>query len=151
MRDVPDFIAIGGAFNVYDSKKVGKRCNDRYLDVYNNINEEIKHSWDTQWAYTRTKNGGLGIIPKINLIENIGDKNGTHAMTNAATGIKAGTINFPMCQPKFVLQNKAYDKYHYSHYIHPSMWLCLLESLKDFQKFKQLISRIIKKIRSFFH
>lgn len=146
MQDVPDFIAIGGALNVYDSKKVGKRCNDRYLEVYNNINEEIKHSWDTQWAYTRTKNGGLGIIPKINLIENIGDKNGTHAMNNAATGIKTGTINFPMCHPKFVLQNKTYDRYHYCHYIHRDRWLYLFDSLKDFQKFKQLLSSILKKI-----
>ena len=138
MRDVPDFIAIGGALNVYDSKKVGKRCNDRYLEVFNNINEEM--------AYTRTKNGGLGIIPKINLIENIGDKNGTHAMNNAATGIKTGTINFPMRHPKFVLQNKTYDRYHYSHYIHRDRWLYLFDSLKDYQKFKQLLSSVLKKI-----
>ena len=46
--------------------------NKHLLQVYNRIDKEVTHSWDTQWSYTRLKTGGLGIVPCKNLIHNIG-------------------------------------------------------------------------------
>ena len=89
---------------------------------YDSIEQEKAHSWDTQWGYTCAKNGSINIVPRVNLITNVGDGNGTHTkmIWFVSTLLMMPTKPMPeiINHPKFILRNKAYDKYHYRHHIH---------------------------------
>lgn len=120
MRDVPEFIANGGSFNTFPIKKFAKSYDKSIQYKHQHIEEEVSHSWDSQWDYTRVKNAGLGIIPRINLIEYIGFDNGTHQSDENGSYVKkALDFDHPIKHPKFVVENKEFDEYFYKHYINP--------------------------------
>ena len=148
MKDVPSFINQKIAYDVYDSRYTARRVNRRLRKVFDNIEQEVKHSWDTQWDYTRIKNNSCDIVPRINLITNIGDVDGTHTSKgSSASRLKIGEFSGPLSHPKFVVRNKRYDIYHYQHYIHPSFVKQLMRCFTNFAYFKYLIQILLKKIR----
>lgn len=147
VKDVPEFLEQGGAYNVFDYKPYVKRFNKKIKSVYQNIECEVKHSWDTQWDYVRVKNGGLGIVPRLNLIQNMGADNGTHnSVGGEAVSIKADEFKDALNHPKFVLRNKSYDDYHYKHYLCQSKIRILFGALKDWNKMKCYIKILRKKL-----
>lgn len=110
MSDYPDFKKNGGCKNIIRPYIKALSRNRWYDKVYISIEEEVKHSWDSQWAYTRTKNGYLGIVPRVNLIENIG-VNGTHLKEDDPNlKFKAGELLFPLKHPRFVCLNYKYER-----------------------------------------
>ena len=147
VKDAPKFLNEGGAFNVFDYKPYVKWFNNKILNIYQNIDKEIKHSWDTQWDYARAKNGGLGIIPRINLIQNTGAENGTHSSIGAdASSIPTEEFDKEIIHPTFVLRNKEYDDYHYKHYLRPNKLRLLISAITNKDKFRFYLALLIKKI-----
>jgi len=65
------------------------------------------NTWDIQWVYSCVKNNGLSIIPKYNLISNIGST-GTHNMDkNNLFRKKYEVVNVQnMCHPQKIYFNK---------------------------------------------
>jgi hypothetical protein len=61
-------------------------------------------TWDYQWFYTNLIHNALSITPRVNLIENIGfGPEATHTTDiDAAPGLKAGTLTFPLIHPPAV-------------------------------------------------
>ncbi len=117
MKDVPEWLSIGGYINTTASKRIGKRSNQDLQKKYNHIDYEVSHSWDTQWAYTRNKTGGLGIVPCKNLIHNIGEI-GTHSLGhNTANDLMAEELPINLRHPKFIVENKEYELFHYKNHI----------------------------------
>jgi hypothetical protein len=59
----------------------------RYWDhAFTMVKEQTIDTWDYQWTYCLWKNNGLAMIPKINLVSNIGFGNeATHTDKGAAT------------------------------------------------------------------
>ena len=59
------------------------------------------NTWDYQWVYTRLKNNSLNIIPRINLISNIGfGTDATHTTgADSRYTIPVKTIGFPLRHP----------------------------------------------------
>lgn len=126
MKDVPLFLAEGGSFNICQRKRPSIRLDRRFKKVHDMISEEVTHSWDTQWRYTRIKNGGLDIVPRINMITNIGAANGTHTSADCyarakCTDLEALELDFPLRHPHFVVCNTAYDRYHYDTFYAPTL------------------------------
>lgn len=145
IKDAPIFLKEGGAFNVYDYKPYVKRFNRKLKRVFLNIEREVKHSWDTQWDYVRAKNGGLGVVPRINLIQNTGAVNGTHnSIGGNAVSIVTEEFEGQLSHPMFVLRNKYYADYHYKHYLCQSNIRLLLNALVNRDVFKSYV-RILKK------
>ena len=72
-------------------------------------------TWDYQWMYAILVNGGLNIMPNVNLISNIGfrsDATHTTGDSKKFANMKTGnldTINHPI----FVMQNKEADDFFY--------------------------------------
>ena len=67
-------------------------------------------TWDYQWDFVCKINKGLSIIPKNNLITNIGfDKNATHTKYDRKE-LPRKSLKFPLKENKFVLANKNYSK-----------------------------------------
>lgn len=148
MKDAPIFINQKIAYDVFESHQTAKRFTRRFQKVYDNIEQEVKHSWDTQWDYARIKNSSSDIVPKINLITNIGDADGTHTSKgSSASRLLVGEFSDPIRHPKFVVRNKRYDIYHYQHYIHPSFIRQLMRCFVDFAYFKYMIQVLLKKLR----
>ena len=117
MKDVPSWLAQGGALNVLPTKKMAIRSNRHIKKIYNNIEKEVLHSWDSQWSYARLKTGGLGIVPCQNLIHNIGEF-GTHSFGHTKHNeLFAGEMPSVIRHPRFVIVNREYEIYHYKHYI----------------------------------
>lgn len=122
MSDVPFFLSDGSVQNAYDRPAQARRASKNLRRKYDNIEKEKKHSWDTQWGYACAKNGSINIVPRFNLITNVGDGNGTHTRNVwfANTHMMMPTKPMPevIRHPVFMLRNKAYDNYHYTHHIH---------------------------------
>ena len=116
MSDVPEFVAEGGAMNIEQDLALGRRKNKSLLKKYEKIDEEVTHSWDSQWSYTRLKTG-LGIVPSHNLIHNIGDV-GTHSDAVVNTDMAAEEMPEVLRHPRFMMVNREYENYHYKNHIH---------------------------------
>ncbi|WP_372773169.1 glycosyltransferase family A protein [Mangrovibacterium sp.] len=76
MNTWPDFYKQGGFKNIQFSKVAGMYLNWRFKAHYKQANLK-DHVWDFQFYFSMNANGGLGIIPAKNLIENVGYE-GTH-------------------------------------------------------------------------
>lgn len=114
MKDFPEWLAQGGAYNILPNKKHAEFFNKRFEDVYRTIYAEVSHSWDMQWVYARIKEGGLGIVPCKNLISNIGCGNGTHTSTDFKD-IPSAEMPSSLRHPSFVLINNLYEELHFCH------------------------------------
>jgi len=80
-------------------------------------------TWDYQWAIIKAFNGGLNIVPPVNLIQNIGlGPDATHTKDSEA---RVPVINcdrrieFPLSVASLVLANHAYDRLYCKKYFHP--------------------------------
>lgn len=147
MKDVPQFLAEGGSYNVYQQRRMSVNTDKRLKQVYNTIDEEVKHSWDTQWGYTRLKSGGVSIVPKLNMITNVGAVNGTHSSEgSSSSNIPSNELKFPLKHPDFIICNIAYDKYHYNSYINLSFFKKIKYYALNPQKlFIRLVSKLKQK------
>ena len=69
--------------------------------------------WDYQWSFACWLQNGLVILPKVNLISNIGcDEDGTHTKSPSYFFSKVPTteINFPLFHPPHFVQNRELDR-----------------------------------------
>jgi len=115
--DYPDFLSIGGAQNILATDEQAKHFNRLFEQIFGKIKYEITHSWDLQWVYTRFKMNGLGIVPKVNLIHNIGII-GTHSSASSALlNLESHSLLFPLRHPQFVMPIKDYEILHFNNHI----------------------------------
>lgn len=103
-------------------KKVDKMYHDKSLKP---------HTWDFQFGFTITSNGGLSIVPRKNLVTNIGYW-GTHSESKNQFHDRPVDENFTISShPDFILCDVNYDAWHFKHH-----W----------NKKVPLLKRIIRKI-----
>jgi len=76
-------------------------------------NIQNKDTWDHQWAFALWDNKGLSIIPKCNLISNIGfDIRGVHTRKESIySDMKTNCISFPLNHPSIIINSKIDKKY----------------------------------------
>lgn len=95
---------------------IGNNILSRYYNAHFrkrllNINEEKKHSWDSQWFYTRYKNSFLTIVPIHNQIKYIGFESGTHIPASVRhLLIPSSELPVTIGHPRFVLHNRKYSE-----------------------------------------
>ncbi len=68
-------------------------------------------TWDYAWTYTNFLKKRLSIVPKINLIKNIGYDNATGKNPKKLKKLKARNIKGNIKHPKIIEQNLSYDLY----------------------------------------
>lgn len=99
------------------NKKIVKRAiaNRRYWKekewVYEHIYQNKKDTWDYQWEYTMLLYGGLAIVPRVNLIQNIGfGRNATHTFKEDKSIIlDRKSMNFSLVHTSSIVADEAYD------------------------------------------
>jgi hypothetical protein len=106
-----------------------------------NDNEVIKRQiWDFQFGFAISSNGGLCIVPKKNLVTNIGYL-GTHSENKEHFHDRAVDTDFKiLTHPDFILCDVNYDAYHFDHH-----WNIKIKS-NIYKRIKLVIRRYIKTI-----
>ena len=91
---------------------------------------KINSAWDYQWFFSSISRNMLGVIPRVNLVKNIGfDKRSTHTKNNNKIhSIKSYKINFPLKHNNEFLINKKFLLNEYNKIYKTSL-------IHDFKKF----------------
>lgn len=82
---------------------------------WNNVKNGLPDIWDYQWQYSVISNHGLCIVPKTNLISNIGfGENATHSRdeNSSKSNIKTEEIVFPLNHPAILIPDRKLNKYY---------------------------------------
>ena len=115
--------------------RIGKEKNIRCIQCINDYGQNIfdtdihwykywKHkfdcivfnktdTWDWQWIFYQIKNRELSIVPKVNLVSNIGfskDATHTHQANNPAARLETHSINFPLKHPMNMKVDVKYEE-----------------------------------------
>lgn len=92
-----------------------------------------KDTWDHQWDYARVSNGGLGIVPCVNMIENLGfgREDATHTTDRCVYEFSCSEMPFPIQHPPMVKPDIRYDTMYQ----------------KSFFGFRRIQDCLMKKIR----
>ena len=93
----------------------GKTNQLAWLANFEAVFEKRLDTWDYQWTYAIWANGGLGILPNINLISNIGfriDATHTRSEDNKYANMKTDRSE-KIIHPTFVIQDKVADDYFF--------------------------------------
>ena len=82
--------------------------------VYNHV----KDTWDIQWDFCRYKYHGLGVVPKHNMVNNIGfgREDATHTSGESFEDFSYGSMNIPMQYNVEVARDVQYDKAYIKKY-----------------------------------
>jgi len=88
-----------------------KRATEHFLGAFEMVHNNTLDTWDYQWLYAIWKNDGLGVLPNVNLVSNIGHNElATHTKTRS---IKGDRKTYPLgniVHPSKIERNKlAYD------------------------------------------
>lgn len=91
------------------------------------------YSWDFQLDYGRVMHGGVNVIPRVNLIKNIGFGDAsTHTGSRKDPRNKdnASDITFPLKHPRFFVVDNDRDLVYFKKYIMPSNYRIFKELVK---------------------
>jgi len=117
-------------------KKIGfsEQMIEFKLKTFELIKNKQVDTWDYQWDFAKLYNSGLTIIPRENLIKNIGF--GAGSTNNLGSGkrfllIKLDRVNFPLIHPKKIVINNQFD-YLFFNFFNRS----LISKVIDFFYFK---------------
>ncbi|HIG94549.1 MAG TPA: hypothetical protein HA283_06295 [Nanoarchaeota archaeon] len=114
------------------------------LRIYELTYSNKINTWDYQWGFACKINNGLAIIPKVNLITNLGFDEGTHTTNykkNEKT-LERFKLDFPLNENKIVEPRVNYLKSYLSFFSNFSLF-----SFYDF--FSYLLKKIFKKLGKF--
>lgn len=100
--------------SIYETPEQKKFYSKIYSNFYNK--QKITHTWDFQWNFIISSNLGYTIVPKYNLVTNIGlegiHTSGTHNYHNRKVSNDFKIEN----HPKEVKGNINYDLYHFKNH-----------------------------------
>lgn len=92
---------------------------ERYVQYWKQIFQDNykvakKSTWDYQWTFACWIQSGLSILPKVNLVSNIGfgsDATHTKKQNNKLASMSLEAMEFPLNHPDFIIQDVEADKF----------------------------------------
>lgn len=115
MKMFPDFVRLGRMSELITDRHVRNYRWQQFIPVY----EGHVDTWDYQWIYSILVNGGLTIVPNVNLIRNIGfAAESTHTCneTSKFANIPSKDLHV-IAHPPDVFPNREADQYFYTNYM----------------------------------
>lgn len=97
--------------------------------------------WGLRWFFTRIKINGLSIVPRINLIKNIGYI-GTYSNTEYKYDVDLNANFIVTNEPLSVLCNTQYDIYHFKNHINKKTKRYLF--IRVYRKLKKKVNALLK-------
>ena len=95
------------------SKSIGYRVSDRYWQkIFDRVYQGKIDTWDFQWTWANWKNQRVSVMPKENLICNIGfGQEATHTRRlNPLANLPTAPLEFPLQHPQNLELNDLADK-----------------------------------------
>lgn len=123
MKEWPKLKGSGALRPLFNTDYAYKRMTEISFDsVVSGLN-----TWDYQWNFAMMSHGGLTVVPKENLMMNVGFRaDGTHTMKGKNKTTSLGELHhvkFPLSHPANVERNTEYDAVYCStHYSKPSIF-----------------------------
>lgn len=115
----PQFYKSGGFKNVFFDEKIGRYYNKSFEKYY----KIPINSWDFRYVYLMCINSGFGIVPRLNLIKNIGVF-GAHSNGITVSHRREVFENFKIeYEPDFICLNREYEVYHFYKNINPPFFI----------------------------
>lgn len=137
--NVSDFYLFVRDQKIYNYHS-NKHMAEWWLEIFQKMYYKKINTWDYQWVYSIYNNNGVAIIPKVNLISNIGfGSEATHTFSSDSifSKVKSDKIEMPLNHPPTIIINKIADTYFFKE----------VEKLPFYQKPKpKILTRIINKI-----
>jgi hypothetical protein len=96
-------------------KNISKKYREQMIKACDQIykKQTVPDTWDYQWVVATLLNSGLGVVPSVNLIKNIGFcENATHTFDPNHIGArnKVYSIKIPTNKQKRIFVDKKYDR-----------------------------------------
>ena len=82
--------------------------------IFQELYDGMTFTWDYQLTFACWINNGLGIIPDVNLVSNIGHGSGatnTHESDSPYSNLPTAEMQFPLRHPPYVVRNFAADQF----------------------------------------
>ena len=87
-----------------------------WLNVFEQVEQGLVDTWDYQWVYACWSQGGLSILPNINLISNIGcGSDATHPSSESHVSNLAVADIWEVKHPEFILSHQEADSYTFEY------------------------------------
>jgi FkbM family methyltransferase len=83
--------------------------------IYDSVAAGRKDSWAYVWEYSRLMNDGLSVVPRVNLVENIGfGSEATHTRNDdPALDVKSSALSFPLVHTDAIQADRAFDSRYF--------------------------------------
>lgn len=98
---------------------IPKKEADFFMKVYDstyNDKSRMQHIWDIQFGFCILSNNGMGIMPRANLMKNIGYM-GTHSEEKSSSHDRPVDDSFQIkTEPRCVVPDFQHDRYHFKHH-----------------------------------
>ncbi|MBW6441968.1 hypothetical protein K0B04_03665 [Patescibacteria group bacterium] len=108
MKSYPDFKEKGGM------RKILPNVFERFFwkTSFDNKYRGYHDNWDAKWYYTLFSSNGLGIVPEVNLITNIGSGPDASVTVNLDNRLilPATSLPYPLRHPDKITENKNYSR-----------------------------------------
>jgi hypothetical protein len=104
-----DCLEGGWLDRFFDDKRATYVWNRNLKDVYAN-----QYSWGYQWFFTCWTQSGLAVMPKVNLVSNIGfGDSATHTSdpNNPWASLPVEALSFPLQHPPFIIRDTFADNH----------------------------------------
>jgi hypothetical protein len=121
--------------------------NPRFLKVWNDIFDLAytgagSDTWDHQWLWAIWAQNGLGIMPTVNLVANIGfGKDATHTLSQEnwklSAFLPAEEMRFPLKNPPYMIRDRKYDYFAFEK---------IVTELEGGKKYPSLTQRVRRKL-----
>ena len=95
--------------SIFEDKQYAKYRRKIWDTIYN---KKID-TWDYQWLFAVLTQNGLSILPKVNLISNIGfGQNATHTQKSGKirANLQISNVEFPLIHPPFMVRDAIADE-----------------------------------------
>jgi len=98
---------------LYDILDNNKPAVNYWKKIFQNVYENKIESWAYRWTFSCWVQGGLTILPKINLVKNIGyGEDSTHTSSKKQTkNLSTNQVSFPLKHPPFVIRDTKADTF----------------------------------------
>ena len=118
MTGLKVYLDAGGFKNVFNTDAEVKFYNNLYNKLLHDDNLS-SHVWDFQFVFLRFKDNSLSIVPKENLIHNIGyiGVHGSGDSSNYSYTLKASDSFTVEKYPSVIEVNLEYDEFHFNNHI----------------------------------
>lgn len=113
MRRWPKILKSGALRRIFKNHAQALMVNYFFQDVYDGSRRPDYRHWSGQWIFACFMNEGLIILPKHDLVTNVGaDSDGTNVTSRSMfIGLPIYPLSFPLSHPDRIKINEGADQY----------------------------------------